>query len=423
MAQAQQLPFLAAAIAYYAFLSLVPFFIVAFTITTAVAGQRLADELVLVLDEFLTPEAATLIEQSLMGTSGRGGVTILGLLVLVWGSLRVFRGIDIAFSRVYGIEKMDSLPRQLFNAVIVILGIVSAVTVTVGLSALLPLGIIPFGGLVGTIGLVLVLPVVFFPLYIVFPGVKVSILEATPGAVFAGLGWTALGVGFGIYTTYAGSFQLYGVLGGVLLLLIWFYFGGMILLTGATINAVLAGQYQEPATIEKPLPDRQLQQGGPRAISQRATMSESDGEPDDGDGDETAQPERGASGRTAQPSEASSVTQADLDDLHARIDRFEEEIDDRTVHRKELENDLNRYIRNRVRKGHAHGWGPYLILLYGTIMTLGAFYFLSGGWAVLAMIIVWLSTLGLYTLMVLVGVTMTFAGVPGRLLDLVRRFL
>ncbi len=114
------------------------------------------------------------------------------------------------------------------------------------------------------------------------------------------------------------------------------------------------------------------------------------------------------------------VTRDELRDLQEKLDTFEDEIEDRTVHRAELERDLKGYVRNRVRRGHATGWGPYLVLLYGTAMTLGAFYFLSGPWAVLAMFVIWLSTLGLYTLMVLVGVTITAVGLPGRTLDKVR---
>ena len=53
----------------------------------------------------------------------------------------------------------------------------------------------------------------------------------------------------------------------------------------------------------------------------------------------------------------------------------------------------------------------------GTAMTLGAFFFLRGGWAILAMLVVWLSTLGLYALMLIVGTTVTVAGLPGRLRD------
>ena len=112
----------------------------------------------------------------------------------------------------------------------------------------------------------------------------------------------------------------------------------------------------------------------------------------------------------------------ELDALRDRIDEFESEIDDRTVHREEIESDLKRYVRRRVRRGHARGWGPYLVLLYGTVMTLGAFYFLGGGWAILAMLVIWLSVLGLYTLMVLVGVTVSAVGLPGRLRDWVQEF-
>jgi len=46
LAQSRQLPFLAAAIAYYAFLSVVPLLIVALTIASVVAGEALAEQIV-----------------------------------------------------------------------------------------------------------------------------------------------------------------------------------------------------------------------------------------------------------------------------------------------------------------------------------------------------------------------------------------
>jgi Flp pilus assembly protein TadB len=152
-------------------------------------------------------------------------------------------------------------------------------------------------------------------------------------------------------------------------------------------------------------------------------MSESDGPEDEageaGEADPDAAPGPDPD-RTHRVSER--VDYEDIAELRRELDRFEEEIDDRTVHRDELESDLKRYVRRRQRRGKARGWGPYLVLLYGTLMTLGAFYFLNGVWAVLAMVVIWLSTLGLYTLMVLVGVTFTVAGLPGRLRDAVSDF-
>jgi membrane protein len=42
-----------------------------------------------------------------------------------------------------------------------------------------------------------------------------------------------------MYAAIASQYELYGVLGGVLLLLAWFYISGMIIILGAVLNAVL----------------------------------------------------------------------------------------------------------------------------------------------------------------------------------------
>lgn len=98
-----------------------------------------------------------------------------------------------------------------------------------------------------------------------------------------------------------------------------------------------------------------------------------------------------------------------------------ESLDDRTVEKPEVEAELKRYVRRRMRRGRARGWGPYLVLLYGTVMTIAAFRFLDGWFAIGAMLILFLSTLGLYTLFVLVGIGLNLTALPGRALDAVRR--
>ena len=115
-----------------------------------------------------------------------------------------------------------------------------------------------------------------------------------------------------------------------------------------------------------------------------------------------------------------SELQDRVEELRTDLDAFEDDIDARTVEKPELESELKRYVRGRMRRGHARGWGPYLVLLYGTAMTIGAFYFLEGGWAIAAMLILFLSTLGLYVLFVLVGLGLDALGIPGRAVDTVR---
>jgi membrane protein len=115
-----------------------------------------------------------------------------------------------------------------------------------------------------------------------------------------------------------------------------------------------------------------------------------------------------------------STVEAAIEDLREEIDGVETEMEERTVHREEIETDLKGYVRKRIRRGHARGWGPYLVLLYGTAMTIAAFVYLSGGWAILAMLVIWLSTLGLYTLMVLFGLAFSAFSVPGRAMEAAR---
>ena len=117
-----------------------------------------------------------------------------------------------------------------------------------------------------------------------------------------------------------------------------------------------------------------------------------------------------------------TATLDDVETLREDVVAFADEVEDRIIKRDTLESDLKKYVRKRQRRGHVRGWGPYLVLLYGTVMTVGAFAYLNGGWAILAMLVVWLSTLGLYVLMTLVGLVGTAVGLPGRLTERVREF-
>lgn len=123
------------------------------------------------------------------------------------------------------------------------------------------------------------------------------------------------------------------------------------------------------------------------------------------------------SARTRDRADDPEALREEIERLRDRIESFEDDVERRTVRRDSLESELKRYVRRKLRSGHARGWGPYLVLLYGTAMSIAAFYFLSGGWAILAMLVVWTSTLGVYTLMVLFGFSLSLLGLPGRARD------
>ncbi|WP_436927756.1 ribonuclease BN [Halosimplex amylolyticum] len=109
-------------------------------------------------------------------------------------------------------------------------------------------------------------------------------------------------------------------------------------------------------------------------------------------------------------------------ELREELDALRTRIDEKTVHRDDIRAELRRYVRKRQRRGHATGWGPYVVLLYGTAMTVAAFYYLGNWAAVAAMLVVWLSTLGLYVFMVVVGSFLAAGRKAAGLRDLVGKF-
>jgi len=411
-ARSEQITFLAASLAYYTFVSVMPLLLLVVVVATAVGGDELATRLVRQVGTALSPAGQQLLVDALTSGAGRGGATVVGLLVLLWGALKVFRGLNLAFGQVYNTDdEDDTFFDQLRDAVTAFVAVAAGITLTALTSALVGRSGIPVDEFVGPLALVVGLTIAFLPLYLVLPNIDVILSEAFPGALLAAGGWTLLGMGFRIYAESAASFQLYGVIGGVLLLVTWFYVGGILLLLGGVLNAVLADRTDTSDV------NRQLQQEPLRDHGQRASMTDEHGETPDPDAEVGAESDAGG----ARTDDRDDVA-AELDEIREELDEFEDRIDERTVHRDEIESDLERYVRGRVRRGHARGWGPYLVLLYGTVMTLGAFYFLGGGWAVLAMLVIWLSTLGLYTLMVLVGITTNVLGLPGRIRDRIRDF-
>jgi len=371
VARDEQVTFLAAAIAYYAFVSIVPLVLLGVTVGQAFGGDALVETGLRLTEEFLSGTGQQAVRNAVTNTEGRAGATAVSVVLLSWSGLKLFRGLDVAFSQIYGVEESEGLVDQLRDASVVLVTIPVAIVVAAGIGIAAPvLGLLPFANVTSGASLVAVLSVLFLPAYYVFPDVEMTLQNAAPGAVLGALGWTALTGGFRIYAQTA-SFELYGVLGGALLFVTFLYFGGIIITVGAVFNAVLSGR--------------------------------TDDNEDDTD-----------SGREP-PDEAPDVA-----DLGAEVAALREELDAKTVSRDDLEADLRQYVRARQRRGKARGWGPYLVLLYGTGMTVAAFAYLSGGWAILAMLVVWLSTLGLYTLMVLFGIGVNAVGLPGTVADRVR---
>ena len=243
----------AAAIAYYALLSLFPFLLLVFSIlgwVTADAEDRLA-VLTFVFSYF--PTQFDFVSTQLMAlrdTSVRIGVA--GGLGLMWASLGVFGAITSAVNEAWGVEKQRSfLKHRLVSFLMLVAGggvmivallLVSAVKVAEAswfgvmltrfqwLQALRSVTVASSA----TILLILALGVV----YHFIPNAKTRFRDVWVGAILTGLLWRGAFDGFSWYIASRGGLTLiHGSIATVVVFLLWVYVSSVILMYGVEFTA------------------------------------------------------------------------------------------------------------------------------------------------------------------------------------------
>ncbi|QFU83895.1 YihY/virulence factor BrkB family protein [Natronorubrum aibiense] len=238
----RDISFLAAGFAYYAFVSLIPLVLLALVVGSLLGGEDAAERLILVAGDFLPAAGEDLVTDALTTESGRAEATVVALVVATWGALKVFRGLSLAFDKVYDEVAEDTLVDQIKDGLTVIVAGAGAMALMIVIGTILGFAadLVPFAGLLSWVTLLIGLVLVFLPIYYVLPPVPVTVTDVLPGAIFAAVGWTILQVGFQLYAANAGQYQAYGAVGVVLLFVTWLYFAGMLILFGAVLNVVLS---------------------------------------------------------------------------------------------------------------------------------------------------------------------------------------
>lgn len=238
--------FMAGSIAYNAFVSLLPLLLILFLAVAAVGDDPLALYVVELTERYLTPNAQLLVATALTDSTGQAGLSAISVVTLLWGTFKIFRGLDTAFAELYTSDREPSLVGQLRDGAVVLFAVMFAILAAGAAGAAFALfPAIPFIGLVNPLLLVVGLTLAFLPMYYVFPNADVTVREVLPGTVVAAVGWALLEAIFQVYAAAASTYEVYGTIGAVLLLLTWLYFGGLVLLVGAAVNVVLAGRVDE----------------------------------------------------------------------------------------------------------------------------------------------------------------------------------
>jgi membrane protein len=242
--RAENLTFMAGSIAYHAFVSLLPLVLLLFFVVSRLENVALRDSVIEVLAAVLSPGASDLLREGVSDTGT--GVSVLGLAFLVWGTLRIFRGLDTAFSDIYESEARNSFFDQITDGLIVLVTFALAILAASLLVSALPSGGSgPLWAVLGGAVLATVLAAVFFPMYYVFPDSDVTVTEVLPGTVLAAVGLTVFERLFRLYVEFSARSPSQSVVASILVLLTWLYVSGLVILIGAAVNAVLSNRSQD----------------------------------------------------------------------------------------------------------------------------------------------------------------------------------
>ena len=255
--QDNQLMDWAAALTYYAVLSVFPGLIV-LTAAIGLLGPAATRTLIDSINSVDIGQGRDLLVAAIQNAHAAAGpLAVLGLLGALWASTGYIGGFMRANNAVYGIAEgrplWKTLPLQigLTLAMITMLGACAfglAVSgpiadqvgrwVGIGSTGLLIWGIAKWPVIIVLVSLAVCM------LYWAAPNVRQSrprFLWLTPGGVLAVLLWLAASAGFGIYVANFASYnKIYGSLAGVVVFLVWLWISNLAVLLGAAFDAELA---------------------------------------------------------------------------------------------------------------------------------------------------------------------------------------
>ncbi|WP_235973567.1 YihY/virulence factor BrkB family protein [Peribacillus faecalis] len=242
---------MAAQLAFFFLLSVFPLLIFLFTLVPYLPITE--DYIITYLSEYVPTESMAIITSQLdrIMTSSRTLLSV-GIIGTLWTASNALNGITKAFNVAYDIVNT----RKYFFTRLISMALTIGMIFVFLLVLLLPV----FGKQIAIyifshIGInqafldvwdairwvlsTLVLFIMFLILYRVFPSVKMKQRLVLPGALFATFGWTIGSIGFSYYVNNFGHYSnTYGSLGGIIILMLWFYILAFVIILGSEINAM-----------------------------------------------------------------------------------------------------------------------------------------------------------------------------------------
>ena len=249
---------LAALIAYYAFASLLPLLLVAYTILDLIARNNatLANRLTTALHQY--PVIGTHLRAGPnKGLTATGFALVIGILLTIYAGRGVATAMQNAMNTVWGVPQFrrPTFPKSLLRSLGLIAVLGPGEIVTIVLSGLAG-GTGHVGGVLAKVAAVavsLLLNIVLFWLgFRLATSKEVSGRELRLGAILAALAWQILQLIGGTIIGHATN-SAYGVFGVVLGVLAWFYLQAQITLYVVELDVVRSRRLWPRSVVPPPL--------------------------------------------------------------------------------------------------------------------------------------------------------------------------
>ena len=258
---------LAAELAYRFLLALFPFFIfltaLGGLVATLVNVANPAESIVNLMGANLPPETAGLLVSQLDGVIGasNSGILSFGILATLWAATGGMKSIMKAMNRAYEVPESRSFLKK--NLVAIGLTLLYSVF-AFGAFAVLVIGEFFARQVATMLGLpslvvdlarwALALALISGMTAVIYwaaPNMDLEFKWVSPGSILFTVGWLVATALFSFYVGNFGSYNAtYGALGGFVILLLWFYITGYILVLGAELNAIV-DQQADPERVER----------------------------------------------------------------------------------------------------------------------------------------------------------------------------
>lgn len=244
---------LASQLAFFFLLSLFPLLI--FLITLLPFLNIDDAQIFLYIREYAPASVAMLIEDTLAEilANRNGSLLSVGALATIWSASKGMNALTKALNRSYYTAETRSfiVTRALslvFTVLLIVVLLIALILPVFGQQ----IGILAFSyfgleqgfltiwqSLRWGIPPVLIF-LVFVTVYWLVPNVKLRWKSVIPGAAFATIGWILTSLVFSFYVGNFGNFSsTYGSIGAIIVLMMWLYFSGIILMLGGQLNAVM----------------------------------------------------------------------------------------------------------------------------------------------------------------------------------------